>query len=292
MKLGFIGFGEAGFELSKGLTQAGLADIIAYDPMAGDSRFAGLLHNRAREAGVTLVSSPAAVVGNVNVIVAAVPGSQALSAALAAVALLSPGQIYLDVSTSTAASKKRMAEAIEKQGALFVDGAMMGGLSMQHHKVPTLLSGRGSDDLIRLLTPFGMVLTKVSDVPGDAIAIKLVRSIAMKGLAALATETLEAAVKLGVDKEVLRSVENTLSAAPFNDTLDWLVTASAVHARRQVHEMNDVMDMMQEIGVTPAVTRGTVQRLEWLAAQNFPEKFSGKKPQDWQEIAAAWSTKQ
>ena len=54
-----------------------------------------------------------------------------------------------------------MAEAIEAGGALFVDGALMGGLSMQHHKVPTLLSGRGSEPFIERLSPFGMCLSKV-----------------------------------------------------------------------------------------------------------------------------------
>ncbi len=288
MKLGFIGFGEVGFELGKGLRQSGLGDIFAFDPMLDDERFGKLVRSRAEEAGVTLLASPAAVIRQVDVIIAAVPGSQALSAAQAAARSLVHGQIYADVSTSTAAGKKKAAQLVEQAGARFVDGAMMGGLSMQHHKVPTLLSGSGSDELIRLLTPFGMVLTKVSDTPGDAIAIKLVRSIAMKGLAALATETLEAAVKLGVSDEVLHSVADTLTAAPFKDTLDWLVTASAVHATRQVHEMNDVLAMLTEIGVDPAMTRGTIQRLQWLESQNFKDRFQGKKPKEWQEVATDW----
>ena len=211
-----------------------------------------------------------------------------LPVALNIAASLRSGQIYADVSTSTAASKKKMAEAIESGGALFVDGALMGGLSMQHHKVPTLLSGRGSDAFIERLSPFGMNLSKVSDHAGDAIAIKLVRSIAMKGLASLAVETLAAATKLGVEDAVLRSIEDTLSAASFKETLDWLVTASAVHAERQVHEMHDVMLMMQEVSVEPTMTLGTTRRLEWLSAKNYKQRFQGKKPREWQEIADCW----
>ena len=263
---------------------------MAFDPLLDDERFGGLVRNRAEEAGVTLLASPAAVIRQVDVIIAAVPGSQAVSAAQTAAPSLAPGQIYADVSTSTAAGKKKAAQLVEQAGARFVDGAMMGGLSMQHHKVPTLLSGSGSDELIRLLTPFGMVLTRVSDTPGDAIAIKLVRSIAMKGLAALAAETLEAAVKLGVSDEVLHSVADTLTAAPFKDTLDWLVTASAVHATRQVHEMNDVLAMLTEIGVEPAMTRGTIQRLQWLESQKFKDRFQGKKPKEWQDVATDWQS--
>ena len=288
MRLGFIGFGEVGFELARGLTQEGLTEIIAFDHMVNDSRFGALVLERAGEAGVALVNSPLEITAAADVIIAAVPGSKALPVALNIAASLKSGQVYADVSTSTAASKKKMAEAIESGGALFVDGALMGGLSMQHHKVPTLLSGRGSDAFIERLSPFGMNLSKVSDHAGDAIAIKLVRSIAMKGLASLAVETLAAATKLGVEDAVLRSIEDTLSAASFKETLDWLVTASAVHAERQVHEMHDVMLMMQEVSVEPTMTLGTTRRLEWLSAKNYKQRFQGKKPREWQEIADCW----
>jgi len=288
MKLGFIGFGEVGFELARGLKQEGVAEIVAFDPMYEDPKYGALVKSRIQEAGVTLLSSAVSVVQASDVIIAAVPGGKALSAVLSVLPALIRGKIYADVSTSTSDSKKKMAVAVESRGALFVDGAMMGGLSMQHHKVPTLVSGSGSDDLIHLLSPFGMMLTKVSNVAGDAIAIKLVRSIAMKGLAALAVETLEAAVKLGVDSYVLPSIADTLSSAPFDDTLDWLVTASAVHAERQVHEMNDVMVMMKEIGVEPTMTEGTSRRLEWLASKKYKELFQGRKPREWEEVADFW----
>ncbi len=288
MKLGFIGFGEVGFELSRGLKLEGLAEITAFDPMAMDEKYGPLVFARAAEAGVSLLSTPRAVVQNAEIIIAAIPGSKAFQVALEIAPLLGPGQIYADLSTSTATSKKKMSEVIDAQGSSFVDGALMGGLSMQHHKVPTLVSGSGSNHFIRLLSPYGMSLTKVSNDAGDAIAIKLVRSIAMKGLASLAVETLEAAVKLGVESQVLSSIEDTLSADSFKNTLDWLITASAVHAERQVHEMKDVMQMMQEIGVEPNVTQGTTRRLEWLASKNYKERFKGRKPAEWQEISTYW----
>ena len=288
MNLGFIGFGEVGFELARGLKQEGLSGIVAFDPMTGDAKYGPLVQSRAKEADVALLPTPQAVATTAEVIIAAVPGSKALAVALELAPALKPNQVYADVSTSTAANKKQMALAIESVGALFADGALMGGLSMQRHKVPTLLSGSGSERFIDLLSPFGMSLTKVSNIAGDAIAIKLVRSIAMKGLASLAVETLAAATKLGVDTAVLRSIEDTLSAASFKETLDWLVTASAVHAERQVHEMNDVMLMMQEIGVEPTMTQGTTRRLEWLAAKKYKARFHGKKPREWQEVADCW----
>lgn len=288
MKLGFIGFGEVGYELGSGIKSEGLSEIIAFDPMAKDPKFGGLVKERAEKAGVQLIPTALELVNQADVIIVATPGSRALEAALNVVDALGSGKIYADVSTTTATTKRKIAEAVEKKGAAFVDGAMMGGLSMEHHKVPTLVSGSGSDQFIHLLSPYGMRLTKVSEKAGDAIAIKLVRSIAMKGLAALAVETLEAAVKLGVDQPVLKSIAATLTASSFDEVLDWLVTASAIHAQRQVHEMKDVMAMMTEMGVKPQMTEATVKRLEWLESKKYKESFQGKKPGKWEEISTVW----
>lgn len=288
MKLGFIGFGEVGYELAKGVKKEGLAEIFAFDPFADDAKMGTLVQERATEAGVRLISNPAELVKQADVVIAATPGSKALQAALGIIDALDKDKLYVDVSTSTAASKKKIAAAVESKVTRFVDGAMMGGLSMQHHKVPTLVSGSGSDEYIRLLSPYGMKLTKVSDNAGDAIAVKLVRSIAMKGLASLAVEALETAEKLGVTPLVLESIAETLSADSFANTLDWLVTASAIHATRQVHEMRDVMAMMNEVGVDTAMTESTTKRLEWLESKAYKEKFKGHKPKTWEEVAACW----
>ncbi|MDR3589173.1 MAG: NAD(P)-binding domain-containing protein, partial [Negativicutes bacterium] len=223
MKLGFIGFGEVGFEISRGLKEEGLGGIIAFDPQARDPKHGKAVQERAKEAGVRLVETGADVERQADVINAAVPGSRALQAALDVVPELTGGKIYLDVSTSSAPTKKKIAEAVQAKKAGFVDGAMMGALSLNRHKVPTLVSGAASDELIRLLTPYHMSLEKVSDIPGDAISVKLVRSIYMKGMASLAVEMLDAATKLQVEELVLKSVSSTLNAAPFEETLDWLM---------------------------------------------------------------------
>jgi 3-hydroxyisobutyrate dehydrogenase-like beta-hydroxyacid dehydrogenase len=288
MKLGFIGFGEVGFELARGLNKEGVSEIVAFDPMAKDSQYGKLVSDRAREACADVLRTSLDVVQQADIIISVVPGSKALQVALDIVPVITGDKIYVDVSTSPTTTKKRIAEALWTKGARFVDAALMGGLSVYHHKVPTLVSGSGSDEFIRLLTPYGMSMTKVSDVAGDAIAIKLVRSIAMKGLASLAVETLEAAVALNVQSEVLKSISATLTSAPFDETLDWLVTASAIHAERQVHEMQDVMIMMKEIDVEPTMTDATTKRLEWLVSKNYKARFQGKKPDTWEEVAAGW----
>lgn len=288
MKLGFIGFGEVSYEMASGLKKEGLTDIVAYDPLQQDLKFSNLVNSRATNAGVRLLGTPTEVVKEAEIIFAAVPGSKALQAAIDVVSALYAGKLYVDVSTSSPQTKKNIAKAVESTGALFVDGAMMGGLSIYQHKVPTLVSGRGSDQYMALMAAYHMSLEKVSDNPGDAIAVKLVRSIYMKGIASLAVEMLEAAANLGVDSLVLKSISDMMDAASFEEMMDFLVCASAIHAERQVHEMVDVRDMLIEMGIEPIMTIATEQRLRWLASKDLKEKFSGKKPDSWQKVVDAW----
>ena len=56
-KLGFIGFGEAAFNIAKGLKQEGLNGIIAYDKFWNVAPQGELIAKRAAEASVVLVPS-------------------------------------------------------------------------------------------------------------------------------------------------------------------------------------------------------------------------------------------
>jgi 3-hydroxyisobutyrate dehydrogenase-like beta-hydroxyacid dehydrogenase len=81
MNLGFIGFGEVGFELAGGLKKAGVPVIWAFDPMADDPTFGKLVQDRVKEAGVVLLPTPGEVVRKADIIIASAPGSKALQAA-------------------------------------------------------------------------------------------------------------------------------------------------------------------------------------------------------------------
>jgi len=284
MRLGFIGFGEVSFEISKGLKMEGLPEIVAFDPMQNDPQFGSFVKQRATTAAVTLLDTPGAVIAAADLIIAAVPGSKALQAAESILRDLNELKIYADVSTSSPTNKQKIAALIAPTGALFVDGALMGGLRLEQHKVPTLVSGRGADKFIELMRPYHMSLEKVSDKAGDAIAIKLVRSVYMKGIASLQVEMLEAATKLQVEDKVLASISNTIDAGSFMKTMNFLVTAGAIHAERQAHEMKDCMVMLQDLGIQPTMTEATMMHLQRLASKNLKDRFQGNVPAKWEDV--------
>lgn len=284
MKLGFIGFGEVAYEISRGLLTEGLSGIIAYDPMAQDEHFGALVQDRASSARVVLKDSPAALAREADVIIAATPGGKALAAAQQAVPFLKKGTVYTDVSTSSPRTKQEIAKVVTAGGGFFADGALMGGLTLEQHKVPALISGNGSDRFIRYMSPYHMNLEKVSDEPGAAIAIKLIRSIYMKGIAMLDVEMLQAAMKLDVDPLVIKSLSATMDAKPFAEMMNFLVNASAIHAERQTHEMHDVVTMVKEMGINPTMSEATAVRMKWLADKKLKDRFQGKKPAHWQVV--------
>lgn len=288
MRLGFVGFGEVGFEMAKGFKVEGLEGILAYDVMQGHPVYGPLVQERVQTSGVALVNSPAEVLQNSDVVIVAVPGDKALATAKSIKEFLKQGTIYVDVSASSPEVKRNIWEEIKETAVSFVDGAMLGPLPVYQHKVPTLVSGNGSDQFIELMKPYHMDLEKVSDTPGEATGIKLVRSIFMKGLPALFVEVLEAASLMKVDHLVLKSLATTMNACSFEQTFNRLVTGSAIHAQRRAHEMENVIAMLESLNVKPTMSQATYDRLTWLASKNLKEKFGGKTPKEWQEVVNAW----
>jgi 3-hydroxyisobutyrate dehydrogenase and related beta-hydroxyacid dehydrogenases len=288
MQLGFIGFGEVGFEMAKGLKGEGLEDILAYDLLQGHPTYGALVQERVKNSGVTMLATPQEVLSKVDVAIVAVPGDKALQTAKSIKDFLHKDTLYVDVSASSPEVKRNIWQEIKGSGVAFVDGAMLGPLPVYQHKVPTLVSGSGSDRYIELMRPYHMDLEKVSDTPGEATGIKLVRSIFMKGLPALFVEVLEAASLMKVDHLVLKSLATTMNACSFEQTFNRLVTGSAIHAERRAHEMLNVIDMLESINVTPTMSRATYERLSWLASKKLKEKFGGKTPKEWQTVVTAW----
>lgn len=288
MKLGFIGFGEVGFEMAKGYRNEGLEGLFVYDIMQSHPVYGPLVQERVQTSGVTLVASPAEVLQNVDVVIVAVPGDKALQTAQSISPLLKKATLYVDVSASSPEVKRNIWEEIKGADVTFVDGAMLGPLPVYQHKVPTLVSGNGSDQFIELMKPYHMDLEKVSDIPGEATAIKLIRSIFMKGLPALFVEVLETASLMKVDHLVLKSLATTMNACSFEQTFNRLVTGTAIHAQRRAHEMENVIAMLESINIEPTMSKATFERLNWLASKNLKEKFGGKTPKEWQDVVGAW----
>lgn len=284
MKIGFIGFGEAAFNLASGLESEGLSDILAYDSMESDCTLGKLIQQRAQEANVTLISDVEQLVLSVDTIIAAVPSSFTLDVCNKIKNHLRSNQIYADVSASTPNTKMKIWENVRERGVLFVDAAMMGSLPKDKHKVPIMASGNGAKRFKELMTPYNMNITIVGEKAGDASAIKLIRSIFMKGIASLMIEMLQAADAYNVTSEVIASISKSMDNIPFTSHLDRLVISSAIHCKRRADELTGSILMLEEAGLDSSMTNSAKHRLQSLERYDFARKYIEEKPSSWQEI--------
>jgi 3-hydroxyisobutyrate dehydrogenase-like beta-hydroxyacid dehydrogenase len=284
MNIGFIGFGEAAFNISFGLGKEGIHGIRAYDAMLGHEVMGKLVRERAEQAQVTLVNSAREVAQWADVLFAAVPSSFTLDVCREIQDCLREGQLYVDVSASTPATKETIWAGIKDSGVLFVDAAMLGSLPKDKHQVPITASGNGAVKFHELMTPYGMKITLAGEKAGGASAIKLVRSIFMKGLAGLMFEMLQGADAYGVSDEVVTSIGKSLDGIAFSSHLERLITGTALHCGRRAAELKGSVAMLEEAGLAPEMTVAAKHRHEMLEPYNFAERFVDKKPNGWQEI--------
>ncbi len=287
MNIGFIGYGEAAFNISLGLGREGLTGIRATDAMMHHEVMGKQVHSRAEQAGVALVESNKEIAQWADVVFAAVPSSFTMDVCNDVKELLRPGQLYVDVSASTPAVKEAIWDVIKDTGVLFVDAAMLGSLPKDKHQVPITASGNGAEKFHELMTPHGMKITLAGEKAGAASAIKLVRSIFMKGIASLMIEMLQAADAYGVSDEVVASVGKSMDGIPFTSHLDRLVTGSALHCTRRAAEMKGSIAMLEEAKLSPEMTVATKHRLEDLEPYGFAKRYVDSKPAGWQEIIEA-----
>ena len=287
MNIGFIGYGEAAYNISLGLGKEGVSGIRATDAMLNHEVMGKQVRARAQEAGVTLVETNKEIAAWADVLFAAVPSSFTMDVCNDVKEQLRPGQLYVDVSASTPTTKEAIWEAIRDTGVLFADAAMLGSLPKDKHQVPITASGNGAAKFHEVMTPYGMKITLAGEKAGAASAIKLVRSIFMKGIASLMIEMLQAADAYGVSDEVVASVGKSMDGIPFTSHLDRLVTGSALHCTRRAAEMKGSIAMLEEAKLSAEMTAATKHRLEALEPYEFAKRYVDHKPAGWQEIIEA-----
>lgn len=290
IKLGFIGFGEAAFNIAKGLKQEGLTGIRAFDPFWNAPPRSELICKRAAEAGVQLLPTFKELVEASEMVISAVSADKSVELAETAKAFLKPSQLYVDIN-ATSPMTKEAANALIEPVAQFVDCAVMGPVPNYGHKVPLTVSGKGAKQFYDLMKPFGMNITLMDAPAGSASASKMFRSIFMKGFVALLLEMLVAGRRYGVEDDVLASVKETLTGGPLLDIINGLVARGVIHSERREHEMEEVIATLDLLKVDAIMSKATKEKLHWCTELKLRDYFKGVPPKDFHEIFTALDAK-
>jgi 3-hydroxyisobutyrate dehydrogenase-like beta-hydroxyacid dehydrogenase len=268
-KIAFIGMGEAGGLLAEGLIGAG-ADVHAtYDILIHNDAKRPDLLAKTQKIGLSAAESAKDAVAGADVVIAAVVSDQMVIAARNVAPHLRAGQYYLDINSASPRMKREAAELIEANGAFFVESAVMDLVPPHGYKVPMLLAGAKANELQAILAPFGMNVRAVGTKIGSASAIKMSRSVFMKGFTAILIECLMAASKLDAEEEVLSSLQVSFPELDWRKIANYYAPRLVKHSRRQAAEMHEVAETLEELGIEPMTALSTADRLQWLADLNI-----------------------
>ena len=286
-KIAFIGFGEAGQTIVRGLLAAGAPRIRAYDILFDDPADAGRLREAAGSLGVAAARDHEDAVRDADIVFLAVTASSSLQAALSCLPGLKKGQLFLDINSVSPRRKIETAARVAPTGAAYVDVAVMAPVAPYEHKVPCLIGGPGAAALLPRARALGMKMEVVSEAVGQASAIKMFRSIMIKGLEALVLEAMLAASEYRVEERVLASLEETFPSLDWEKLSGYMLERVVSHGRRRAAEMREVAETLQGIGIEPLMAAATAARQQWLADLGVKERLGGKKTENRAELIAA-----
>ena len=123
-----------------------------------------------------------------------------------------------------------------------------------------LLAGPHAAAVAPVLGALGMRVTVAGAEIGAAAAIKMVRSVMIKGIEALTLECFLAAARAGVVDEVAASMKNNYPGLDWAKVVPYNLERMASHGERRAAEMEEVADTLRELGVEPLMTAATVKR--------------------------------
>lgn len=261
IRLALIGFGEVGDIFARGLLANAGVTLAAYDILFDENRRT----DEAKAAGVRIASNAADAVQGAQFVISAVTASAALDVAETVAPHLRPGQIFLDINSASPNIKRRGAAAIEAAGGSFVEAAVMAPVPGPGLRVPILAGGAQAAEAAERLNRLGMNITPVATEIGHASAMKLCRSIVIKGLEAIMIDCAAASRLSGVETEVYASLAGTFPSIDWPKLAEHMAQRVHQHGRRRAAEMREAADMLVDLGLDPGLCQAIARTQEMNA---------------------------
>lgn len=249
MQIAVVGLGEAGGRYAAALVQAG-HQVRGTDPA-----------DNPTPDGVARVATIADAVRDAGAVFVMTGAKAAPQVARAAAPSLQPEVCYADFTSSMPTVMEGLAAEIHTAGGQFADVAILGPVPWHGAQTPLMASGPGAPVVAELMRPIGADIQVLDEPAGAAMAHKLLRSVFMKGLAAVIWEAVEAGRSAGYEDWIRDQIANQL-AGDGQAVIDRLLTGTKNHAERRAKEMQDTAGYVAELGVPATMTTATQASLE------------------------------
>ena len=225
--LGLLGYGEVGRIFAAGLG-AHFASVRVWD-----------IDLRNPAPGVQACASLQDLAQNCDLVISAVTAANTLAVAQEAAQYLRAGTVFLDLNSASPGTKVLAAQAVEAVGAHYVEAGVMTSVPPHGIRVPMLLGGPQAQTMALRCKAMGMDATAVAPTIGVASAIKMCRSVMIKGLEALVIESYTTARAYGVEAHVLPTLAETFPSIDWEKTGGYFFSRVAQHGKRRAEEMRE-----------------------------------------------------
>jgi 3-hydroxyisobutyrate dehydrogenase-like beta-hydroxyacid dehydrogenase len=202
-------------------------------------------------------------VAGADLVISAVTAAQIVEAARSVAPHLKRGAWYLDLNSTSPAAKARAGQVIGSAEARFVEAAIMSPIAPKGAASPMLLGGPHAAAFQPLAQELGFSNARV--MPGKlgaASAAKMCRSVVVKGIEALMLESLLAARRHGVEREVLESLRS-LRLEDWRSSGRYMISRALIHGRRRAEEMREAARTVEEAGLEPRMSGACVGWQDW-----------------------------
>jgi 3-hydroxyisobutyrate dehydrogenase-like beta-hydroxyacid dehydrogenase len=282
--IGFIGFGEAGFHIASGLRSAGVLRIAAFDINASHPSLGARIQRHGQDSHTPLLSAPSELATAADILFSSVPADCARQAANQMTPFLDPRHIFVDINSISPELKREIDVLVRATGAGFVEAAVMAPVPPYGHRVPMLLGGEAARKFVEIFSPLGMRLEVVSDQVGTAIAVKMCRSIVVKGLEALLFECVMGASRYGAEDRVFASLQESFPGMDWQKLANYMVGRVVLHGERRAREMEEVAQTLRSSGVDPIMAEATARFQDWGAQLDLKSEFGPGGPSSYRQV--------
>ncbi|HVS76658.1 MAG TPA: DUF1932 domain-containing protein [Steroidobacteraceae bacterium] len=265
-RIALIGYGEVGQILAADLRAAAVSDVAVWDRLFPLSSSAP--SRAAASAKVRIASSMAEAVSGRSLVISAVTAANCEPAAREAAGAISAGAIYFDLNSVAPQTRRAAAAAIDTAGGRYVEAAVMSPIAPKRIGSPMLICGPHAAAFEPLAREIGFTGVRVFDVAvGKASAAKMCRSVMIKGLEALLTESLLAARRHGVERTVLQSLRDLFPNEDWERIAAYMISRSLEHGGRRAEEMREAARAVAGAGIEPLMSLACAARQEWAASR-------------------------
>lgn len=260
-----LGFGEVGQTLAADLGPRGDVSLRAYDILFDDP---DSVPNEAaaRMSQIDARASAARAAQEADLVISAVTAARDLEAARSVAGALRADAWFLDLNSVSPETKARVADVIGRAGGRYVEAAVMSPINPKGIASPMLLGGPHARAFVAAGAGLGFTGARaVSDSVGLASATKMCRSVVVKGIESLLTESLVAARHYGVEQEVLGSLHGLANNDDWESFARYMISRSLRHGTRRAEEMREVAATVSDAGVDPLMSSACAERQDLAA---------------------------